>query len=260
MRIINCVHNSPYLYSRTWEQNDMSLKCLSKITVFRSRLIKASSFWPTCISIVRFLCSVLSDDAALVRRCMANLCKSIPPESDTFGCSPWPCIFRESPPSYSDSRELQLTSPSVPDVSAASVFGVAKAFAPTNASSEPLLSVLSTLALKPAFKLVCAESSFSQTDTALSRSAGRLCTLASLSSRCRRPAVALLPIDAWTTASVYALGLCYPSTLLLQYLVLNLTFLLMSNFFTSMGLNHLRQHHGGSFVTSDVKLVNYTNM
>ena len=174
----------------------MSLKCRSKMTVFRSRLINDNSFWPTCMSIVLFLWSAVSDDAARARCCMAILCRSVAAPVDTFLCSPW--TFRESTVSNSDSRELQLNSPSVPDVRAASVFCATGIFRPINASSEPLLSVLSTLALGPAFDGDCSDSSFSQTDTTRSRSAGRLWTLASLSSRCRRPAPDILLLDAWT--------------------------------------------------------------
>jgi len=150
------------------------------MTVLRSRLIKASSFWPTCISIVRFRCSaLLSDDVALARCCIANLCRSRPPDIDAFECSAWlpVCDLRNSPPSNSDSGELQLTSLSAPnDDCAASEFCAADVFVLlVNASSEPLLNVLSTLALKPVFTLlVCADSSFSYMDTTLSKSAGRL--------------------------------------------------------------------------------------
>jgi len=67
------------------------------------------------------------------------------------------------------------------------------------------------------------------------------------------------------------LGLCYPSNLLLKHSASTLvsthldylTFLLVSWHFTSVlrvGLNHIWQHHGTSFVTSDLQLVNYTNM
>ena len=182
----------------TWEQNDMSLKCRSKITVFLSRLISVSSFSPTCRSIVLFRVSVASDDEARARWYIANLCRSILPPADTTvgGSFPW-WVFCESLASYRDSRELPLASPSAPDIWTASAFCVV---APINASSDSLLKVLSMLDLKPHGRAYDAwdDSSFSQTDMTLSRSAGRLWTLASLSSRFRHPVTDFFPLDnAW---------------------------------------------------------------
>ena len=175
----------------TCEQNDMSLNWRSNITLFRSRLISSNSFPPTWINIVLFRCSVAEKD---FDSSCCNFKASV-----LITC----CIIFSEPelsfllPARAGSYTESLEPPTEPssDMFTISNASDRKEDEPPpvrNASSDPELEVrlwlLSLSVSETSWRVFVVAFCWLELPigATLSRSAGKLWTLASLSWRSRR--------------------------------------------------------------------------